>query len=392
MIGTIEVFPRACLSLALFAVAACGEPPTGSSAAPSLNAVKFWEDLASARWNERAAALLTSRPPANGQAAASRVFTYLSVAQYRAVLAAEAYHSGSTHPSVEAAVGAASAVILSAMFPLDTATIKADLARDLASPGWPGGRTHDRSRGEALGRDVGLAIVALAASDNYLQASPGTPPAEPGYWVSSGASIVRALYGTRPFFMRSPDQLRPPPPPAFGSSHFLSDLAEVRAISDSRTAEQLGVARSWNANSGAFTTGALNQIALELIRSHHRTEREAARILAYANAAAFDAHIACFEAKFTYWFLRPSHADPAITLPIGLPNHPSYPSGHSCLTSAIMTVLIDAFPGERGRLEAIMVEAGMSRVFGGIHYRFDIEAGQAIGRGAAGLALRGSLE
>ena len=392
MIGTIEVFPRTCLSLALFAVAACGEPPTGASAAPSLNAVKFWEDLASARWNERAAALLTSRPPVNGQAAASRVFTYLSVAQYRAVLAAEANHSGSTHPSVEAAVGAASAVILSAMFPLDSATIKADLARDLASPEWPGGRTQDRSSGESLGRDVGLAIVALAASDNYLQASPGTPPAEPGYWVSSGASIVRALYGTRPFFMRSPDQLRPPPPPAFGSSHFLSDLAEVRAISDSRTAEQLGVARSWNANSGAFTTGALNQIALGLIRSHHRTEREAARILAYANAAAFDAHIACFEAKFTYWFLRPSHADPAITLPIGLPNHPSYPSGHSCLTSAIMTVLIDAFPGERGRLEAIMVEAGMSRVFGGIHYRFDIEAGQAIGRGAAGLALRGSLE
>src|SRR6185503_2833153 len=125
---------------------------------------------------------------------------------------------------------------------------------------------------------------------------------------------------------------------------------------------------------------------------HHRTEREAARILAYANAAAFDAQIACWDSKLFYWFIRPSQADPAITLPIGLPNHPSYPSGHSCITGAIMTVAIDAFPSERDRLNAIIEEAGMSRVYGGIHYRFDIEGGRAIGRGAAALALAGSLE
>ena len=49
-------------------------------------------------------------------------------------------------------------------------------------------------------------------------------------------------------------------------------------------------------------------------------------------------------------------------------------------------------PSERERLEAIIAEAGLSRVYGGIHYRFDIEAGQEIGRGAAALALAGSLE
>ena len=129
-----------------------------------------------------------------------------------------------------------------------------------------------------------------------------------------------------------------------------------------------------------------------MIRGHHRTELESARILAYANAAAFDAQIACWDAKLAYWFIRPSQADPAITLPIGLPNHPSYPSGHSCITSAMMTVLAHALPAERKRLEAIIAEAGLSRVYGGIHYRFDTEAGQEIGRGAAALALAGSLE
>ena len=81
-----------------------------------------------------------------------------------------------------------------------------------------------------------------------------------------------------------------------------------------------------------------------------------------------------------------------ITLPIGLPNHPSYPSAHSCITSAIMAVLANAFPSEKSRVDGIVEEAGMSRVYGGIHYRFDIEAGQNIGRAAAALALKGSLK
>ena len=100
--------------------------------------------------------------------------------------------------------------------------------------------------------------------------------------------------------------------------------------------------------------------------------------------------IACFEATFHYWFIRPSQVDGSITLPIGLPNLPSYPSGHSCFTSAIMTVLIDAFPSERDRLDEVITASGLSRIYAGLHYRFDIEAGQAIGRGAA--ALAGTLQ
>ena len=57
-----------------------------------------------------------------------------------------------------------------------------------------------------------------------------------------------------------------------------------------------------------------------------------------------------------------------------------------------MTVLADAFPSERDRLEGITEQAGLSRVYGGIHYLFDIDAGQDIGRGAAALALGGALE
>jgi membrane-associated phospholipid phosphatase len=163
----------------------------------------------------------------------------------------------------------------------------------------------------------------------------------------------------------------------------------VRAVSDSRTAEQLAIAQKWAPFSGVL----FSEIATDLIVEHRRSEFEAARILAYAHAAAFDANIACFDTKFTYWFIRPSKADPAITTPIGLPNHPSYPSAHSCETGAWVTVLADAFPSERPLLAAYAQEASISRLYAGIHYRFDLEAGEAIGRAAGRLALeRGGLE
>jgi hypothetical protein len=56
-----------------------------------------------------------------------------------------------------------------------------------------------------------------------------------------------------------------------------------------------------------------------------------------------------------------------------------------------MTVVADALPDERSKLEGIIETAGLSRMYGGIHYRFDVEGGQAIGRGAAALALGGTL-
>src|SRR5678815_457019 len=84
---------------------------------PQLDAVKFWEDNATTRWNRRATELFGTTTLPNGQAAASRILTYLSIAQHRAALAAEASKDGSTHPSVSVAIGAASVVVLSQFYP-----------------------------------------------------------------------------------------------------------------------------------------------------------------------------------------------------------------------------------------------------------------------------------
>jgi hypothetical protein len=202
---------------------------------------------------------------------------------------------------------------------------------------------------------------------------------------------VRGFLGARPFYLSSTDELRPPAPPAFGSAEFTAARDEVRRLSDSRTAEQLALAQFWHVNQSPVSNAAFNAVARDLIVTHRSSDAEAARIMFLMYSAGFDAGIGCFDAKYAYWLLRPSQADGAITLPVGLPNHPSYPSAHSCIDGAFSAVLEAAFPGDRARLEVMAEEASESRLYAGLHYRFDKEAGLALGRAAAAQALEAEL-
>ena len=371
--------------IAATALSACHDAPTAAtrndaaSADRPTNIATASYGTSTVRWNRKAIALFRSR---GGNP--SRANTYLSLAQYRAALEADAAQHGQSQPSLAGAVAAASAKVLKQFYPLDIANIDAELAAQRAESAFGSEHNKDFSAGEAIGETIGADVLAYAASDNFGVTSPGTPPVGPGKWVSSGAAIVRGGLGARPFFLTSGNELRLPPPPEFGSAAFLAALAEVRAFSDGRTAGQIAITQSWVPFSGPVFNG----VAADLIEKYHRNELEASRILAYANTAAFDAIIACFDTKFAYWFIRPTQADPGITTAVGLPNHPSYPSAHSCETGAFQGVLNDAFPSERAAIEKIAQEASMSRVYGGLHYRFDGEGGLALGSAAARVALQ----
>ena len=192
----------------------------------------------------------------------------------------------------------------------------------------------------------------------------------------------------RTFFLASGSQFRPAPPPEFGSPAFNAALAEVRQIADTRTAEQTAIAVFWNLPAGTHQPpGYWNELASTLAVERHLNERETAHTIALMNMVSFDAIVASHEAKYFYWLVRPSQADAGIVLPIGLPNFPSYPSNHAAISAAMARVLADRFPSERVRLDALADEAALSRILGGIHYRFDGEAGLALGRTIAAYAL-----
>jgi hypothetical protein len=280
--------------------------------------------------------------------------------------------------------------VLSAFFPLDVAELEAALDAQEAADPWPGEKHENLAAGEAIGREIGARVNTFAQSDQIGLTDPGTPPVGPGYWIPSGPP-VRGQLGARPFYLTSTDELRPAPPPAFGSADFIAALAEVRRFSDTRTLEQLALAQFWHVNQSAVSNAAFNAVARELIVDYRKSDAEAARIMFLMYSAGFDAGIGCFDAKYTYWLIRPSQADPGITLAVSLPNHPSYPSAHSCIDGAFSGVLQAAFPNERGRLEEMAQEASESRLYAGLHYRFDKEAGLALGRAAAAKALAADL-
>jgi len=364
-------------------ISACGDTVATSPrpSGASFSAVKFSEVGSSVAWNQTARDLIVARNLSNPGTEA-RILTYLSVAQNNAIVAAEDTKDHGNHASPAAAAAGASLVVLKSFFPLDAALLDGKLVAQRAATAWPGEQQKDFAAGEAVGRTIGALVVVYAATDRVGLTPAPANPGGPGNWT--GVNTLRGFYGARTFALLSGDQFRPGPPPAFGSAAFNAALAEIRSLSDHLSPAQLAIAQLWNNRGPAY----MNSVAVDLITSHHNSEREAARVLALANMAAFDVLNACFDAKLAYYLIRPSQADPQIHLPIGLPNHPSYPSGHSCITASYATVLANAFPDEAGRLDAMVEEAGVSRMYGGLHYRFDCDVGHVLGRQVAEFVLR----
>ncbi len=384
----------------LAAVSACTDrapAPTGLGISASRTGVPFGAGLASPAWQAVAGArAIGSTPPVGSlnPLQSAHAYALLGVAQYLAVQDADAAVGSDGRSQFEAergAVAGASAAVLAYLVPGSTQAFE-DLvtAQGGAGPGQP---QPWFARGEAIGREVGAGIVARARADHFGLPLNPAPPVGPQYWTSNSPTAPVAggdMPGVTTWFLTSANQFRPGPPPAFGSAEFLAALGEIRTISDTRTAAQIQTAAYWALNAGTITAaGFWLQVATDDINAHGLSEREATHVYALTSAAMFDAGIGCWDAKLFYWLVRPWKADPLITTTaaVGKPNHPSYPSGHSCVSASGAEVLSTFFPEERDRLSAMVTEAGLSRMYGGIHYRFDIAAGQALGRDVAHFAI-----
>jgi hypothetical protein len=309
-----------------------------------------------------------------------RVYTLLSVAQYAAVNSAR----DNSAVASDAAVATASAAVLNDLF--TDSTVRASIARELADDleqARRGSRGAERAMaGQRLGRDVASRVTAWAPPSLALVGPwSGSIPKGPGMWYSAKGvpPIGIGMTKARPWLLDSVSQFRPAPPPAYGSPTFQAALEEVRRVARERTPEQTKIAQKWNV---ADPWAMWNETASSAIRRHRVSDAEAARVLAVLNVAASDAVIACFDAKYQYWSIRPSQADTTLALAdsVGLPNFPSYPSGHACSAGAFDAALGHFFPQDRAEFTRIAEEQAMSRLYGGIHYRFDNDGGLALGR------------
>jgi membrane-associated phospholipid phosphatase len=358
------------------------EPVRACAIAASTSA----DSVASLKWNELTRALVVKYKTDPS----ARPYAVVSLAQYEAARAAE-QSDATPCPSMRAATAAASAAALSYLYPAEADSLQARLQKQLAADEAKG--LGSQASGATLGATSAEPVITLAKSDGLTAAWNGTVPTGPGMWFSSAkpaAPPATPMLGKmRPYFMTAGNQFRPAAPPAFGSAQFLAALAEVKATASARTTEQLQIAQKWALSSGTYRTqGHWNVVASDLAVARGLREKDATHMLALLNTAMNDASIACFDAKYAYWLIRPSQADTTIALAIGLPNHPSYPSSHSCTSGAAAAVLGALYPSETTRLDAMADEIGLSRLYAGIHYRFDISTGLAIGKSVGQLAVQ----
>jgi membrane-associated phospholipid phosphatase len=185
--------------------------------------------------------------------------------------------------------------------------------------------------------------------------------------------------------------IRPTAPPSTNSDKFKAELEEVYQYSKNPTRDQIRIAQFWADGIGTYTPpGHWNAIASSEFVKLGMSEVRWARNLALLNTAMEDAAVACWDAKYLYFSPRPYQMDNRIKTVVGLPNFPSYTSGHSTFSGAAATVLGYLVKSNASGFEAMASEASLSRMYGAIHYRSDCEAGLVCGKTVGGYAvLRG---
>jgi hypothetical protein len=292
-------------------------------------------------------------------------------------------------PSEYAAAAAAGAEVLGYLFPARAAHFAAKAQEAIYVRQMGGAELpSDAAAGQAIGKKAAALAIARGKSDNSDAKWTGTVPEGAGMW--KGTNPIAPLAGTwQPWVLSSASEFRPAPPPAFDSDQVKAALAELKAFQ--RTPKSNHRAVYWEVHGGARAHHLWNEIARAKLLEHNTSATASARILAAVNIALADAGVACWDAKYAFWYIRPPQLDPELKTVFPPPNHPSFPAAHGCFSTAAAVVLAKAFPQDRDRILAFGKEAAEARVWAGIHYRFDVDAGQELGRKVAERTLERSF-
>lgn len=231
----------------------------------------------------------------------------------------------------------------------------------------------------AAGFDLGkkIAEAEIAATSNFVNKEPwnGNIPQGPNMYRGRMA-LFPMLKNNRTVVLTRADQLRPAPP-----KDFEREMAELKAY------KQNFVSRSnafyW-ANS-FYWREVLNQKMFEY--NIQLNAPRAARMFAAYAVASYDAFVSCWDAKYTYWGIRPDQYDTTYKALIPTPPFPGYPSGHASSAGVSSVLFSYFFPEDKELFEKKAQEAALSRFQAGIHFRSDNEVGLDMGRKVAAMVI-----
>ena len=289
----------------------------------------------------------------------------------------------------------------------------------------PDGPIEDE--GVRVGAAAAVAMLEARKNDGFMSAFTFNIGLEAGDWrpVTPAALDPDPWVGNlKPFLIESPSQFRSDGPNPLTSAAYAEEFNEVKEIgalnSSTRTADQTTAAIFWQ-----FSPVPLwNRLARDLSAAHSVGVADEARLLAMINLAGTDAAIGCWNDKYYWNFWRPraaireadtdenpaTEADPtweslfhpstATTPPIATPPFPDHPSGHGCLSGAVLNTFRDffgtdkvgfdihsgRFPGQPrhfDRFSHALKEVIDARVWGGIHFRTADVQGAVLGKKVA---------
>jgi hypothetical protein len=381
----------------------------GQRDAAALERVRYWNFLSPAhRWNE---ILIDTSVDQNLPAVSGiRAFAMLNVALHDALIAAwdskyahnrrrpgEADAQLTTalpaprspsYPCEHSVAAGAGSAVLAHLFPKEAqrfteAAEEASRSRVLAGVVHP----SDARAGLELGRAVAARVIEYLKLDETKYAD--TVPVGPGLWQGKDPIGANELLRWKPLGLTSVSQFRPGPPPAPDSPERAAEIAEVKNFK--RTPVTNAKALYWQFGQYGGP-GLLYRLSDEIGRQLAEAGLDgnaprAARAYALVYAAHYDAYIASQDAKYHYWTARPNQFDPSITTVVPTPNFPGYVSNAATLGMSAALVLGHLFPREANRYLGWAQEFGESRLWAGIHFRSDIEAGWEIGRRVGALFI-----
>jgi hypothetical protein len=416
---------------AVLAASAYARTPAGSVGTAAVRTVESGQPVID--WNRILLSIVNTpgAQPANIQP--TRNFAIVHAAIYDAVNAIDRSHEAylidvraPRDASETAAADAAAHTALVGLYPAQQTVLDTDYAAELATV--PDGPAKDQ--GVRLGEQVATDLLAIRANDgsNIAPAPfvPGTAPGDFNPSLSQPPNFPTPVFTTwgqvTPFVLDSGNQFRPPPPPALTSDAYAAAINEVQSLgsatSTTRTAEQTEIGKFWSPPIQNFW----NQIADEVATANHTDLPTTARLFAALNLSFADSAIGFYDAKYTYQLWRPvtairlagtdgnpnTVADPNwLPLAGNTPADPSYPGAHSTISAAGADVLASFFgdqqlfgvtspalPGVTRSFDSFSAaanEAGLSRIYAGVHTRLDHVAGLTLGHDVANFVLHNAL-
>lgn len=386
----------------LLATTALGTAPASAAITLSSDPILFWNDIALNN-------VVTNAP------AQTRIFAMANIAMYDAVNATlgapkRSYLSGVSSPGGDSRAAAARAAhdVLVALNAANASVYDTALTNSLALIGDGAAKTN----GLATGAAYASAILASRSGDGAAAIVPYTTTGLPGDWRPTppgfGAPAVPGWGDVKTFVLSPADAaaVHPAPPPALGSSEYAAAYNEVKEIgaigSLTRTPDQTDSALFWDAANG----GTWIRVGLTIAEDENFSTLRLASAFSTLSTGLADAAIEGFAAKYEYRLWRPvtaiqlgdsdgnaaTIADPAWASLFATPPHPSYISTHSDLSAAGASILSAYFGDDEAfsfsigpdtrhftSLAEAEADAANSRLWGGIHFRFDNDAGLKLG-------------